>query len=277
MKYNLDFLKEVLSVPTHTYEEDLMIEYLISWLEKNRFNFFADKVGNIYVTKNTTGKEVDYYPCVVAHTDTVHPLSTINIREEQLPNFQKNKKLSLKAYNDNGEPTGIGGDNKCGVFACLQILKDLPVVKAAFFVSEETGCHGSKVADKDFFSNVGYVIQFDAPYNWMVTEVSMGVRLFEKGSDFHNKIDGILTEQMGKDKQYGSHPYTDVWPLKKNFDFTCVNISIGYYNYHSPQEYVVVEDTFKGIDTGKMMIEQLGYEKYTYNHVLKSNNCDFPF
>ena len=112
MKYNIDFLKEVLSVPTHTYEEDLMIEYLISWLEKNRFNFFADKLGNIYVTKNTTGKEVDYYPCVVAHTDTVHPLSTINIREEQLPNFQKNKKLSLKAYNDNGEPTGIGGDNK---------------------------------------------------------------------------------------------------------------------------------------------------------------------
>jgi len=267
MKYNINFLKEVLSIPTHTYQEELMVEYLISWLEKNRFDYSVDTMGNIYVTKNTTGKVVENYPCVVAHTDTVHQIDSINIEEEYLPNYQKEEKLSLKAYNDMGKPTGIGGDNKCGVFACLQILKDLPVVKAAFFVSEETGCHGSKVADEKFFSNVGYVIQFDAPYNWMVTEVSMGVRLFERESEFHKRVDGILTEQMGEYKQYGSHPYTDVWPLKQKFDFACINISIGYYNYHSPKEYVVIEDTFKGVDTGKMMIEQLGYEKYqfTYN------------
>jgi putative aminopeptidase FrvX len=269
MKYNLEFLKEVLSIPTYTYEEDLMVEYLISWLDKNKFDYSLDTLGNIYVTKNTTGKVVENYPCVVAHTDTVHKIDSINIVEEYLPNYQKEEKLSLKAYNDMSKPTGIGGDNKCGVFACLQILKDLPVVKAAFFVSEETGCHGSKAADEKFFSNVGYVIQFDAPYNWMVTEVSMGVRLFERESEFHKRVDGILTEQMGEYKKYGSHPYTDVWPLKQKFDFACINISIGYYNYHSPQEYVVVEDTFKGVDTGKMMIEQLGYEKYDYKYVPK--------
>lgn len=272
MKYNIDFLKEVLSIPTHTYQEELMVEYLISWLEKNRFDYKVDSVGNIYVTKNTTGKVVDFYPCVVAHTDTVHTIDSINIEEEYLPNFHKESKLSLKAYNDEGKPTGIGGDDKCGVFACLQILKDLPVIKAAFFVSEETGCHGSKVADEKFFSNVGYVIQFDAPYNWMVTEVSMGVRLFERGSEFHKRVDGILTEQMGEDKKYGSHPYTDIWPLKQKFDFACINISIGYYNYHSPNEYVVIEDTFKGVDTGKMMIEQLGYEKYQYSYTPKTSN-----
>jgi hypothetical protein len=37
-----------------------------------------------------------------------------------------------------GKPTGIGGDDKCGVYACLELLKELPNLKAAFFVSEET-------------------------------------------------------------------------------------------------------------------------------------------
>jgi hypothetical protein len=77
-------------------------------------------------------------------------LNDINVREEMLPNAQKEIKLSYKAYDNDGAPTGIGGDDKCGVFACLTLLKELPYVKAAFFVSEETGCHGSLKADPRF-------------------------------------------------------------------------------------------------------------------------------
>ncbi len=58
----------------------------------------------------------------------------------------------------------------------MELLKELPNLKVAFFVSEETGCHGSRKADKDFFKDVGYAIQFDAPENWMVTEICMGTR-----------------------------------------------------------------------------------------------------
>jgi putative aminopeptidase FrvX len=68
-----------------------------------------------------------------------------------LQNSQYEIKPALKAYNDLGNPTGIGGDDKCGVYACLELLKELPNLKAAFFVSEETGCHGSKKADPNFF------------------------------------------------------------------------------------------------------------------------------
>jgi hypothetical protein len=54
------------------------------------------------------------------------------------------------------------------------------------------------------------------------------------------------------------HPYTDVWALRQKFDFMCINFSIGYYNYHSPNEYVVLEDVFTGIEMGKQMVERLG-------------------
>jgi putative aminopeptidase FrvX len=142
----------------------------------------------------------------------------------------------------------------------LEILKQSPNVKAAFFVAEETGCHGSKNADKNFFSNVGYVLQFDAPGNSMVSEYCMGTKLFDKKSEFFNKCDKVLTEGFDNRNKYQSHPYTDVYALRGKFDFSCINFSIGYYNYHTKNEYVVVEDVFNGINMGRKMIEKLGYK-----------------
>ena len=44
MEKNIDFLKEVLSVPTKTYQEDLMIEFLENWLTENNLPFFTANV-----------------------------------------------------------------------------------------------------------------------------------------------------------------------------------------------------------------------------------------
>jgi putative aminopeptidase FrvX len=270
MERDYQLLKDVLSVPTKTYKEDRMIEFLVEWLTKNNFSFEVDEYYNIYVTKQTD-ENVEYFPCVVAHTDTVHQLDVINVHEEQLPNDQGDLKLSLKGYNDDGNPTGIGGDDKCGVFACLELLKELPNLKAAFFVSEETGCHGSKNASKSFFGDVGYAIQFDAPGNSMVSQYCMGVQLFDSTSNFFEKCDKVLTETFNRERRYESHPYTDVYMLKQLFDFSCINFAIGYYRYHTPNEYVVVEDVYNGIKTGKELIESLGCEKYKYSPNPRSN------
>ncbi len=260
---NLEFLKQVLSVPTHSFQEDEMIEFLIEYLSNKKYKFKIDEMGNIYVTKGVIS-ENEYYPCVVAHTDTVHEIDTINIKEEYLKDSKGNESLSLKAYNDRGLPTGIGGDDKCGVFACLQLLEEFDVLKAAFFVSEEVGCIGSKNADGEFFKDVGYAIQFDAPNDYMVTEYCFGVKLFETDSIFHNSAKKVLTENMLSVPKFEKHPYTDVWQLKKKFDFSCINISVGYHSYHTKHEYVVVEEVYAGANSGKNLINELGTKKYKY-------------
>jgi di/tripeptidase len=265
MERNYQLLKDVLSVPSKTYKEEMMVEFISNWLTDNNIDHEVDEFMNVYATK-TTGPVPDnfYFPCVVSHTDTVHNIDTINVVEEQKKNAQGEMKLSLKAYNNLGNPTGIGGDDKCGIYACLELLKELPFLKAAFFVSEETGCHGSRKADKSFFSDVGYAIQFDAPENWMVTERCWGTTLFERKSEFFKHCDVILKESFPSKLQYFSHPYTDVYALKESFDFSCINISIGYYDYHTKNEYVVVEDVYNGIEVGKKMIEKLGNSKYRF-------------
>ena len=263
MTQNIDLLKEVLSIPSKTYREDLMVEFLVKWLTENGIEHYVDEHKNVYATKQESIliSEDFYFPLVIAHTDTVHDIEAIFIEEEHLPNAQGQTKDALKAYNALGNPTGIGGDDKCGVFACLALLKELPYLKAAFFVSEETGCHGSRKADERFFTNVGYGIQFDAPENWMITEKCFGQILFDRESEFFEKIDQVLTEGMVKeDMQYMVHPYTDVYALRNKFDFSCINFSIGYYDYHTKNEYVVIEDVFNGIEMGRKMINELGYK-----------------
>jgi putative aminopeptidase FrvX len=249
-------LKEILSIPSYSGNERKLVNFICEFLEKNKIPYKVDELFNIYCTKG----DADIYPCVVAHTDTVHNNNHIDVRTELKKNCRNVLKEAYKGYNAKGKPTGIGGDDKAGVFACLTLLLELPALKAAFFVSEEIGCKGSKEADEAFFENVGYAIQFDAPYDYMVTEVSSGVPLFDRRSEFFKKANTVLVEYIIP--EYGSHPFTDVYALKKLFDFSCINLSIGYYEHHTADEYVILEDVENGIKIGREMIASLGYEKY---------------
>jgi di/tripeptidase len=95
----------------------------------------------------------------------------------------------------------------------------------------------------------------------MITEKCFGQVLFDRDSEFFEKIDKVLTEGMvNESMQYMVHPYTDVYALRNKFDFSCINFSIGYYDYHTRNEYVVIEDVFNGIDMGRKMISELGYK-----------------
>lgn len=273
MTQDLEFLKQVLSVPTKSRQEGLMVEFLTNYLKEKNYDFYLDAMSNIYVTKKTSD-DVEYFPCVVSHTDTVHSLDTINVVQEYLPNTQGEIKLALKAYNNMDEPTGIGGDDKCGVFACLSLLEMVPNLKVAFFVSEEIGCVGSLQADKSFFENVGYAIQFDAPENWMVTQFCYGQTLFDDEGDFYQKCEPHLKEYM-PNFVLQSHPYTDVYSLRKRFDFSCINFSCGYYNYHTRNEYVVVEDLYNSILLGQKMIESLGNTLYPQERINIYKNLFF--
>ena len=60
--------------------------------------------------------------------------------------------------------TGIGADDKNGIWICLKCLEDFKAVKCAFFVQEEVGCIGSGHADMSFFSDCRFVIQCERGY-----------------------------------------------------------------------------------------------------------------
>ena len=272
-KETLSRLKELLSVPSKTYEEDGMVEYVTNVLDTiPGVEYYTDEMNNIYATKKDEGFD-GHFPMFVAHTDTVHSIvPKIVVEEQYYPKpvtfgkaFDSKEHHVLKAYTPDGNPTGIGGDDKAGIFICLELLRVLSNIKVGLFVSEETGCHGSSNCDIEFLNDVGYAIQFDAPGDHLITEVCSGVRLFEKDSEFAEKIIPVISKTMGTVMDLQSHPYTDVSQLKIKGDFSCLNMSCGYYNMHSPNEFVSTEDVNKAFLSGINIVNELGYEKYEYH------------
>lgn len=278
-KLTKDNFKNLLSVPSKTYQEEMMVEHICSVLDTMPgVTYYRDEMMNIYAKKGELS-EGNYFPMFVAHTDTVHTIveDKITVKETQMskPNtfgmkFDGTQHESLYGVTSQGEPTGIGGDDKCGVFICLELLRVLSNVKVGFFVSEETGCHGSSKCDPNFLHDVGYIIQYDAPGNQLITETCSGVRLFEKDGDFITRTKDLFRKSMGVEPLLQSHPYTDVSQLKQKADVSCINFSCGYYNMHTTSEFIVLDDVDKAITLGLSMVSEFGYEKQEYKYEVPS-------
>jgi di/tripeptidase len=258
---NLDFLKEVLSLPSISGDESMVRDYIIEYAKTYGIDYYTDKKGNIYLTKGMLDSTDEYFPCVVSHMDTVHRSHRTLIENKVRLTIKEDNLGWLTAHHpETDKQTGIGGDDKCGVYVCLELFKNFDKLKGAFFVEEEIGMLGSKESDDKFFENVGYAIQFDAPSSNWISEVCSGVKLFDE--DFKNEIKGVLNES-GYNK-FSIDPFTDVNQLAKKYDFNCLNLGCGYYRQHSDSEYVVISEVEDSLKAGIRLINKLGVTKYVH-------------
>jgi di/tripeptidase len=256
-------LEEILKIPTFYGREELLTEYVVEFAAKHDIKCSKDAKGNVYLIKGNLDAD-EHYPCVVAHLDTVHT------DQEQL--VDSRGRIELKESYASGKrklkgmdplrkvPTGIGGDNKCGVYIALKMMLEFEVIKGAFFVEEEIGMKGSKVADDSFFKDVGYAIQFDAPTrNWFSARL-MGVKLWN--DVFFNDLFPLL-EKFGVDNITEADPFTDVLQIRKKYGLCCAVFPTGYYNQHSKDEYVIPEETEECLLLGLETVGLLGRKRYS--------------
>jgi putative aminopeptidase FrvX len=260
----LNRVKSVLSIPSTYQHEQMVTDYIVKFCDEQKLPYIVDNLGSVLITKGKPKEGDEYYPLIGAHMDTVHNMVVKEIVE--------NKNI-LTAWN-NGEQVGIGGDDLAGVAICLELLLIMPILKVGFFVSEEVGCIGSRnviMYNRDWFNDVGYMIEFDGPEDYMVTKVCSGVELFDPDGEFISKSLPLLMESMGDKMRFFEHPYTDVSVIKRNFNFSCINISAGYFNWHSHKEYVVISEVEKAIILGEKMITELKYNQYNHINQLYEN------
>lgn len=180
------------------------------------------KNGNIYATK---GKSDDY-PCIVAHMDEVH-------------NPCRSKRIIVDVDNDlifgfdtsTNDFTGIGADDKNGIWIALECIKRLDVCKVAIFRDEEIGCLGSLESDMMFFDDCRFVIQCDR----------------RNSGDFITSIGFTELCDLSFYKYCDAAKYgykiceglmTDVQTLKElGLGVASCNLSCGYYNPHTKCEF----------------------------------------
>lgn len=189
---------------------------------------------------------------LVAHMDTVFSRPPIKINYDMYEDI---------IYNPYG---GLGGDDRCGVYAIIKLLeKYKPHV--LFTEDEEIGCIGAqKAVNKLKAPNVKYIIEFDRKGN------NDCVFYDCDNKDFINYI-----ESFGFKTNYGT--YSDILILGSSWDIATVNLSSGYYNEHTQNEYIVFKHLIKTIRRTDKMLKELekapyfDYQDY-YKQYMPNNN-----
>jgi len=250
-----ELLIDVLSIQTTSGNEFDMIAYIHRFCRENVPSAeVVIKNSNIYVTKG----KAEAYPCIIAHTDTVHDIHK----------FYKvfDDDNCLFAFNsESGSQVGVGGDDKVGIWLALEMLMMTDNLKCAFFHSEEIGCVGSADADMDWFKDVGYCFQGDRRGN----------------NDFVNNISGkLFSKAFSKaiapslayhDYSESSGSITDVGQLADNGIGVCVaNMSCGYYAPHSDEEIVEFLDSNNCLNMIDMLVKSLGCNRFEYKREVES-------
>ena len=243
--FNKGFLKEVLSVPSVTYREERMRDYILAFAKKRGIMARTDKIGNVYLTKGKIGNQ-EFVPCFVNHMDTVQePQREYVDRNERLPvlerkNAEGNTELYVEGY-------GIGGDNKAGCAIALGLMDALPKCKAVFFVQEEIGLVGSDGMDYGFLVDVSLFITMDCwgrvrtASEWRKNGAKMYSQTF-----YDTVLRGVFARHGVSVLDHQAN--TDVCKLMMNCDLCCCDIGNGGYNPHGLDEYVCVEDAIAGYD-----------------------------
>lgn len=174
---------------------------------------------------------------LTAHMDTVHKESVRNFYEYY--DEEKNQHII-------SSPQGIGGDDRCGIYMILEIIKTHKC-SVLFCEDEESGCIGSsKFCETDLInelSELNYLIELD--------------RMNAKDAVFYNcandEFTQFILDNTGYEEEWGS--CSDISELSPACGVASVNFSCGYYNAHTTSEYVIVEEMLNTIEMVKKLLE----------------------
>ena len=190
---------------------------------------------------------------LVAHLDTVH------------------KELPREIVYANGtisSSQGIGADDRAGVYMILEILKhhDCYVL---FCEDEEVGCIGSgkfckSPLAKKYVGKFSYLIEVD--------------RMNGNDAVFYDcdnpDFETFITQEHWN-TAIGS--YTDIVELSPVLEAASVNFSCGYYNAHTKDEYLVLNEMETNIKEICKLIERTEFDcvyEYIENDLVKYLNSD---
>lgn len=233
--------------------------YMQSYLSSQKYNVVSED-GFLYA-KGTVPV------LLVAHMDTVHT--------EQC-------KVIINANGKMSSPQGIGGDDRCGIFMIMNIVKELHC-SVLLCEDEEKGGIGARKFTKAKMKSANekgeeietaYVDQLDVNFMIEFDRKGSNDAVFYTGDnkDFIN----FVTDVTGF--KYATGSFSDISVLMPAAKLSAVNLSCGYYNAHTIDEYVVYDEMMDTIEAAKVLIkeeckEPFKYVAKTYTYPSYYNSC----
>ena len=202
---------------------------------KNKGYGVANKDGYLYAEGNIP-------VMLVAHLDTVHK--------------EPVKEIFISNMGNISSPQGIGGDDRCGVYAILKLITDTNLRPYILFAEdEEIGCVGSEKFVEDiakhkgiYDTNVNFIIEIDRRGNNDSVYYECDNPEFEK-----------FISSYGFKTDYGS--FSDIAVIAPEIGVAAVNLSSGYYNAHTTSEYINIIDLNNIIDRVTKIVTDVSKDK----------------
>lgn len=190
---------------------------------------------------------------LVAHMDTVF---------EAPPERLFYSKKEDKIFNPDG---GLGGDDRCGVYAIMKLLKKYKP-HVLFTEDEEIGCIGAqKTIIKLPKPKVKYIIEFDR-------RGSNDCVFYDCGNeDFMDYV-----ESFGFITDYGT--CSDISVLGSEWNIASVNLSSGYYHEHTEKEHIIFHELVNNINRAEKMLKAHKKAPYfDYQEIIYTLRYSTPF
>ena len=196
--------------------------YMAKYLASNKYNV-ENKDGFLYA-------KGDVPVLLVAHMDTVHP---------KLPTIIKDVDGKISS------PQGIGGDDRCGIFIIMNIIKDLHCSVVLCEDEERGGIGARKFTNSEFINklDVNYIVEFDR------ANANDAVFYYCDNEEFTD----FVTDCTGFKVASGS--FSDISVIAPAAKTAAVNLSCGYYKAHTTDEYVVYDEMIDTISAAKALIK----------------------
>lgn len=184
--------------------------------------------------------EGDIPIALVAHLDTVFKSIPVEI-------FYDTKKNVIWS------PTGLGADDRAGVFAIVQILRSGLRPHIIFTTDEEIGGVGASILAGTVcpFKDLRYMIQLD--------------RRGANDCVFYdcNNLDFVeYIEKFGFVENFGS--FSDISFLAPEWGVAAVNLSVGYMDEHSMVERLYISHLLNTIQKVKKMLTEKDIPLFQY-------------
>jgi len=153
----------IAAIPRPSLHEKQISDYMVKWAKERGYETVQDKYNNVYITiPADKGRENDPVFCLQGHLDMV-------VAVEDGYAFDPEKD-SIKIVNDGktltAEHTSLGADDGIGLAIAMYMadhMKDHGKIKLLFTADEEVGNTGAINADPEFFGDVDYLFNLDAP------------------------------------------------------------------------------------------------------------------
>lgn len=186
---------------------------------------------------------------LVAHMDTVH--------KEQCKEI-KNIKGKLNS------PQGIGGDDRCGVFIIMNIVKELHC-SVLLCEDEEKGCIGANKFKNATFKDADgkeqlYIKNLDVNYMIEFDRKGKNDAVFYHG-DNEEFIEFV---EDATNFKFATGSVSDISVLMEPANLSAVNLSCGYYAAHTTFEYVMYDEMIDTIDAAKVLIKEKCDKPFVY-------------